>query len=450
MINDILNRLFENNTFVQTNAYVVNSDGAAAGDGVVTGYGSVGGRAVFAAFQDENILKGSVGSVHARKISACIDMALKSGSPLVLYINSAGARIGEGIEVLGGYGMIMKSLSAALGSIPVIAVIAGKCSGASSIIASMADFTVMQSDAYFAFSGENVLNAADIKDCKLSYNSDGCAKSGKVSCVGKDIDDCFKKVKDILEYIPDNCNCDSPDTECMDDYSRLINTCNFGTFQKYDVKELISSICDNGKWFELYESYAPSVVTGFARIGDKAVCVIANQPSEEDGVLSANACEKISGILAFCDKYGMPVVTFTNTCGFSVSPEDEKKGLTSYAALMATSFANSDIAKINVITGKAYGSSYLVMNGKNTGADIVYAWDNADISLITPEAGALLMYNNDIKASENPVSARDEFIKKYRSEYSTPVYAASAGLVDDIIAPSQTRARIISALYLLK
>ena len=222
----------------------------------------------------------------------------------------------------------------------------------------------------------------------------------------------------------------------------------FDTFAEYDVKGLISQIADDGSYIELFPDYARSVSTCFAKIGNKSVCIIANQPSENNGVLDTNACSKISSVLAFCDKFNMPVVTLTNTCGFAVSVDEENNGLSSAAALLAASFANSEMTKINIITGKAYGSAYIVMNGKNTGADIVYAWDKADISVITPEAGALLVYNNEIKSSANPNDARKEYIQKYRDEFSTPYQAAYKGLVDDIISPAETRARIISALYL--
>lgn len=451
MNNDILNELFDTNTFVQTNSYVISdfTDNSEAGDGVITGYGSVDGRAVFAAIQDESVLKGSVGVTHAQKICYCIEMAVKAGSPFVFFINSAGARINEGLEVLGGYGKIIKSLSAAIGAIPTIAVITGKCTGASSLIASMVDFTVMTEDGYFAFSGADSLAATTLKDIKTISSSKGAAAFGKVSLTASNRVEGFNLVKELLNYLPDNCECNCTETESADDFNRSINTSAFDTFSNYDVRELIVQIADNGKFFELSKDFAPNAVTGFAHVGNKTVCFVANQPASDDGLITANACNKISAVLAFCDKFSIPVVTLTNTCGFAVSLDEETAGISAAAALLATSYANSDITKINIITGKAYGSAYLVMNGKHTGADIVYAWDKADISVITPEAGALLLYNNEIKASSDPVAAREEFINKYRNENSTPMHAAYKGLVDDVIPPSQTRARIISALYLL-
>jgi len=450
MNKEIMNELFDKNTFVQINSYLKSpvSDGIDAGDGVITGYGSVNGRAVFAAVQDEDVLNGAVGISHAKKITACIDMAVKAGSPFILFINTAGARINEGLEVLAEYGNIIKSLSSAIGIIPTISVITGKCTGVSSVIASMTDFAIMSDDAYFAFSGTDSLAATTLNDIKSVCNSAGASKLGKVSHVATDLKDCFNKVKELLDYIPDNCQSGVVETESSDDFNRGINTSEFDTFSNYDVKNLISQIADNSSYFELYKDYAPNVFTGFAHIGNKAVCIIANQPAVDEGVLNSAACNKISTILAFCDKFSIPVVTLTNTAGFAVSVEEENAGISAQAALLAASFTNSDITKINIITGKAYGSSYIVMNGKNTGSDIVYAWNTADISLITPEAGALLMYNSEIKSAADPVEARNEYIAKYRSEYSTPIYAAHKGLVDDVISPAETRARIISALYL--
>ena len=448
---DILNELFDTNTFVQTNSYVVSAltDNSEAGDGVITGYGSVEGRAVFAAIQDESVLKGSVGVTHAQKICSCIEMAVKAGSPFVFFVDSAGARINEGLDVLGGYGKIIKSLSAAIGEIPTIAVITGKCTGASSLIASMVDFTVMTDDGYFAFSGVDSLAATTLKDVKTLGSAKGAAATGKVSLTASNRAESFILIKDLLSYLPDNCECCCAEIESNDDFNRAINASSFDTFSNYDVRELIVQIADNGKFFELSKDFAPNAVTGFAHVGNKTVCFIANQPSVENGLITTNACNKISAVLAFCDKFSIPVITLTNTCGFAVSVDEETAGISAAAALLATSYANSEITKINIITGKAYGSAYLVMNGKNTGADIVYAWDKADISVITPEAGALLLYNNEIKASSDPVAAREEYINKYRMENSSPMQAAYKGLVDDVIPSSQTRARIISALYLL-
>lgn len=447
---DILNELFDANTFVQTNSYIVSpsTDVLEAGDGVITGYGSVDGRAVFAAIQDESVLKGAVGIAHAQKISKCVDMAVKTGSPFVFLINTAGARISEGLDALKGYGKIIKSLSRAIGEIPTISVITGKCVGAASIIASMTDFSVMSDDSYFAFSGQDSLASTTLSDVKKVCDSNGVSKTGRVTLTASNRAECFAKVKELLCYLPDNCQSDILETETSDDFNRSINADKFDTFAEYDVKDLISQIADDGSYIELFPDYARSVSTCFAKIGNKSVCIIANQPSENNGVLDTNACSKISSVLAFCDKFNMPVVTLTNTCGFAVSVDEENNGLSSAAALLAASFANSEMTKINIITGKAYGSAYIVMNGKNTGADIVYAWDKADISVITPEAGALLVYNNEIKSSANPNDARKEYIQKYRDEFSTPYQAAYKGLVDDIISPAETRARIISALYL--
>lgn len=447
---DILNELFDANTFVQTNSYIVSpsTDVLEAGDGVITGYGSVDGRAVFAAIQDESVLKGAVGIAHAQKISKCVDMAVKTGSPFVFLINTAGARISEGLDALKGYGKIIKSLSRAIGEIPTISVITGKCVGAASIIASMTDFSVMSIDSYFAFSGQDSLASTTLSDVKKVCDSNGVSKTGRVTLTASNRAECFAKVKELLCYLPDNCQSDILETETSDDFNRSINADKFDTFAEYDVKDLISQIADDGSYIELFPDYARSVSTCFAKIGNKSVCIIANQPSENNGVLDTNACSKISSVLAFCDKFNMPVVTLTNTCGFAVSVDEENNGLSSAAALLAASFANSEMTKINIITGKAYGSAYIVMNGKNTGADIVYAWDKADISVITPEAGALLVYNNEIKSSANPNDARKEYIQKYREEFSTPYQAAYKGLVDDIISPAETRARIISALYL--
>lgn len=227
MNNDILNGFFDADTFVQTNSYILSPSadpGSPAGDGVTTGYGSVGGRAVFAAFQDESVLKGSVGTAHAHKIAACIDMAVKAGVPFVFLIDSAGARIGEGLDVLDGYGRIIKALSNALGIIPVFALVAGKCTGAAALIASMADFVIMPRDgAYFSFSGQDALQAASRADCKKIGSASCAAQAGMLSMVGTDLNDCFQKLRALIGYLPDNSDCEAPAAEAGDDYARQIS-----------------------------------------------------------------------------------------------------------------------------------------------------------------------------------------------------------------------------------
>ena len=454
MENRIWNELFDANTFVQTNSYMVSPSASAedaVGDGVVTGYGSIEGRAVFAAVQDETVLKGSVGIAHASKIASCIEMAVKCGAPFLMVINSAGARINEGIEVLSGYGAIAKAVSEALGIIPVFAMVNGQCSGFAAVLAEMADFVLMsQEGSYLAISGKEALAAASGKDCKEAGTAKANLHAGNISYFGENSGDCFCKIKELLSYLPDSCDREPPAAESEDPYTRPVQAQKFGTFEPYDVKDLIREIADHGTWCELSAGYAPNAVTGLARIGDRTACIIANQPAEADGDLDTAACNKIAGMLAFCDRFSIPVVTLTNTNGFAVSLEEEQNGLTSAAALLITSYTNSSVPKINVITGKAYGSAYIAMNGKQTGADLVYAWKQADIAMITPEAGALLIYNDQIQAAEDPAAARKAYIQKYRAEYASPVYAAAKGLVDDMIDPAETRARIISALYLLQ
>ena len=220
---DILNELFDANTFVQTNSYIVSpsTEVLEAGDGVITGYGSVDGRAVFAAIQDESVLKGAVGIAHAQKISKCVDMAVKTGSPFVFLINTAGARISEGLDALKGYGKIIKSLSRAIGEIPTISVITGKCVGAASIIASMTDFSVMSDDSYFAFSGQDSLASTTLSDVKKVCDSNGVSKTGRVTLTASNRAECFAKVKELLCYLPDNCQSDILETETSDDFTLL-------------------------------------------------------------------------------------------------------------------------------------------------------------------------------------------------------------------------------------
>ena len=433
-----LNKLFDANTFAETNKYSSQN-----GDGVVTGYGAVWGRPVFAALQDDEFISGSVSSVNCAKIRKTIDFAVKSGAPFVLVINSAGARVDEGLGVLDSMGEVLAALSGALGVIPTISIVNGKCLGTMAVIANMCDFVFYAEDK-----AQLSLGGFDL--CKDKVGKAINCENGSVACTRENIDACFDAVKELLSYLPDNSvDCDNTQ-ECEDDVNRINSELNgLDAFTAYDVKTVIQSIADNGQYFEVYADYAKNIVTAFARFGGIVSCVIANQPVESDGELTAEAANKASKIIDFCDKYSVPVITLTNTGAWTASEAQEKAGIAQSAALMMTSFANTDVPKINIIIGKAYGSAYLAMNSKQIGCDIAYGWTCSDIALITPEANVILMKNDEIKAADDPVAKRKELIDEFRAQYQTPMHAAACSMIDDVITPDSTRARIISALEIL-
>ena len=435
---DKLNKLFDDSTFAETNKYSSQN-----GDGVVTGYGAVYGRPVFAAIQDESYVGGSLSAVNCAKIVKTIDFAVKAGAPFVLVINSAGARTPEGLQVLDSMGSLVNALSGALGLIPTNAVVNGKCLGTMAIAANLCDFIFYSED-------KAQLSVAGLDICKDKAGKSINCNNGSVACFCENEDACFEAVKKLLEYLPDNSvSCDNTQ-ECEDDLNRVAPNLNLlNAHDEYDVKSVIEAIADNGEYFEIYADYAKNIVTAFARFGGIVAAVIANQPAESDGALTQDAANKASKVIDFCDKYSVPVITLTNTGSYVSSEEQEKAGVAQAAALLISSFANTDVPKINIITGKAYGNAYISMNSKQIGCDIAYGWTCADIALISPEANVLLMKKDEIKAAEDPVAKRKELIDEYRKQYQTPMHAASCGMIDDVITPDSTRARIISALEIL-
>lgn len=433
-----LNKLFDANTFAETNKY-----SACNGDGVVTGYGAVCGRAVFAAIQDETYINGSVSSVNCEKIKKTIDFAVKAGAPFVMVFNCAGARVEEGLNVLDSMGQMLAALSGALGVIPTIAIVNGKCLGTMAIAANMCDFVFYVDDqAQLSLAGQDMCVGKSGKQIN--------SENGSIAKFCSSEDAAYDEVKKLISYLPDNCvDCDTTE-ECEDDFNRAnINLNSLDGFSEYDVRTVIESITDNGQYFELFTDYAKNIVTVLARFGGIVSCVIANQPCENNGMLTAGAANKASKVIDFCDKYSIPIITLTNTNGWVATEAEEKAGCAQAAALLMSSFVNTDVAKINIIIGKAYGSSYIAMNSKQIGCDISYGWTCADISLISPEASVMLLKNNEIKAADDPVAKRKELIDEYRKQYQTPMHAASEGMIDDVITPDSTRARIISALEIL-
>lgn len=435
---DKLNKLFDDCTFAETNKYSSQN-----GDGVVTGYGAVYGRPVFAAIQDESYVGGSLSAVNCAKIVKTIDFAVKAGAPFVLVINSAGARAQEGLQVLDSMGSLVNALSGALGIIPTIAVVNGKCLGTMAIAANLCDFVFYSED-------KAQLSVAGLDICKDKAGKAINSDNGSVACFCENEDACFAAVKELLSYLPDNSvSCDNTE-ECEDDLNReALELNSLNAVDEYDVRTVIGAVADNGQYFEIYADYAKNIVTAFARFGGIVAAVIANQPAELGCELTQDAANKASKVIDFCDKYSIPVITLTNTGSYAATEAQEKAGVAQAAALLISSFANTDVPKINIIIGKAYGNAYISMNSKQIGCDIAYGWTSADIALISPEANVLLMYKDDIKAAEDPVAKRQELIEEYRKQYQTPMYAAACGMIDDVITPDSTRARIISALEIL-
>lgn len=451
--------LFDQGSFIEVDAFVTqrydNIGGVenAPAEGVVTGYGTVDGRLVYAYSQDYTVVNGSVGEMHAEKICKVMDMALKMGAPIIGILDSDGARISEGLDVLKGYGEIFRKSATASGVIPQISVVLGQCAGGAAFATAMADFTFMVDKISHVFmNGPSVVKGGtndDITADNLGGAEVHSTKSGLAAVRCANEEECFAQVKNLLSYLPSN-NLDSvPMYDCTDDLNRVSQTLNeiiADSNAVYDMKAVIAEVVDNGEFTEMFAGYAQNIITGFARMNGSSVGVVANAANS---LLDSKASEKGARFVRFCDSYGIPVVTFTDAAGYVVDKDEEHNGIIRHGAKLLYAFAEASVPKVNVIVNKAYGSAYIAMNSKHLGADIVLAWPTAEISVMGADGAANIVFENDIAASDNPIETRNAKIAEYKEKYASPYAAAARGYVDDVIEPDSTRQRVVSALEML-
>ncbi len=460
-----LDAFFDDATFVEIDAFVETrcidfgmQDKKMPGDGVVTGYGNVDGRLVFASAQDFTVIGGSLGEMHAKKITKMMDMAMKMGSPVISINDSGGARIHEGIDALSGFGDIFYRNTMASGVVPQISVILGPCAGGAVYSPAITDFILMvEKTSQLFITGPSVIKAVTGEEVSMQDLGGATVhneKSGNAHFNFEDEDACITGLKKLLSYLPDNNLSGAPKIETTDDLSRVsakiydiipesINTA-------YDVKEVIAEVVDDGDFMETQADYAKNIVVGFARFNGRSVGIVANNPSHLAGSLDVNASDKAARFIRFCDSFNIPLVTFTDVPGYFPGVEQEYNGIIRHGAKLLYAFSEASVPKINVIMRKAYGGAYIAMNSKHLGADIVYAWPTAEIAVMGAEGAANIIFRKDIANSEDPITFRAEKIEEYRSKFSNPYVAASKGYVDDVIDPAATRAYIASALEMLQ
>jgi len=427
------------------------------GEGVVTGYGTVDGRLIYVYAQDFTVIGGSLGEQHAAKICKVMDMALKMGAPIVGINDSGGARIQEGLDALKGFGEIFRRNTASSGVIPQISVILGPCAGGAVYSPAICDFIFMVDNTSQMFiTGPSVIKAVTGED--VGFNELGGAephsnKSGVAHFRCPSEDDCFAQVKQLLEYLPSNNLENAPYYECSDDLNRLSNRLDEivpeDANKPYDMTETIHEIVDGGEFFEVHKDFAKNIVVGFGRVNGGTVGIIANQPKFVAGSLDVDSSDKGARFVRFCDAFNVPIVTFTDVPGYLPGVAQEHSGIIRHGAKLLYAFSEASVPKINVIVRKAYGGAYIAMNSKHLGADMVFAWPSAEIAVMGPDGAANIIFRKDIAASDDPVSARSEKIEEYREKFANPYVAAARGYVDDVIEPSETRPRIISALEML-
>jgi len=456
--------LFDEGSFVEIDAFVetrvIDFDmqkKKAPGDGVVTGYGTVEKRLVYAVAQDFTFIGGALGEMHAKKITKVMDMAVKMGAPFISMNDSGGARIQEGLDSLCGYGEIFYRNTKASGVIPQISVIMGPCAGGAVYSPAITDFVFMvDKTSYMCITGAEVIKAVtgeSVTTEGLGGSEVHNSTTGVAHFRFAEEKACIDGIKRLLSFLPDNNLSGAPVYECTDNLNRLEEELDSiipdGPNKPYDMMNIIEKLVDSGDFLEIQKEFARNIIIGFGRFNGKTVGIVANQPSVMAGVLDFNSSDKAARFVRFCDAFNIPIVSLTDVPGYLPGVAQEHNGVIRHGAKLLYAFSEATVPKINVILRKAYGGAYIAMNSKHLGADMVFAWPTAEIAVMGAEGAANIIFRKEIAASADPIVARAEKIDLYRTKFSNPYVAASKGYVDDIIEPSSTRVRIISSLEML-
>jgi acetyl-CoA carboxylase carboxyltransferase component len=427
-------------------------------DSVVTGWGTINGRLVYVFSQDFTVIGGSVSEVHAEKICKVMDMAMKTGAPLIGLNDSGGARIQEGVGSLGGYADIFLRNTLASGVIPQLSVIMGPCAGGAVYSPSLTDFIFMVKDTSYMFvTGPDVVKQVtheDVTSEELGGSSVHASKSGVCHLVGENETNTLLLTREILSYMPQNNMEDAPFIASQDDPLRadpeLDTLVPDSPNKPYDIKEVINRVVDDGIFFEIHAEYAANIVVGFARLGGHSVGIVGNQPMVLAGVLDIDASNKAARFIRFCDCFNIPVVTFVDVPGFMPGTAQEHNGIIIAGAKLLYAYCEATIPKLTVTTRKAYGGAYCVMSSKHIRGDLNLAWPTAEIAVMGPEGAVEIIYRRDLKDADDPVAMKAELAAEYRSKLANPYVAAERGFVDDVIEPRETRARLINGLEVLQ
>ena len=450
--------LFDSGTFVETDAYVVSRAAELnaekiPGDGVVAGYGTMDGRLVYAAAQESSFMGGALGEMQAKKIADTVERAARMGAPYIGLLDCSGVRIQEGLDALAGFGQIITAMSSASGVIPMVSAVMGPCPAGMSFVAQLADFIFMTEKAAMSVNGAEALKAAgnlEADEKTVGGVEMNTEKNGCVHFTADTDEACLAKLKELVALLPDNNLSGAPAELCNDDLNRTSGElASLTKKEAYNVKDVIRAVTDNGYFLEVHEKFAGNIVIGFGKMNGSVIGIVANQNAVQEGALSVKACIKASRFVQFCDSFNIPILTLTDTAGFVPCICEEKQGLARALSKLVYTFSQATVAKVNVIINKAYGSAYVAMNSKSLGADFTYAWEGSDIAPMEPIACASVLYHDEIAASDDQAACRKEKAKEYRAQYGTPLHAASRGYVDDVIEPSSTRARVISAFEML-
>lgn len=428
------------------------------GDGVVTGYGTVNGRLIYLYSQDFTVFGGSLSETHAEKIVKIMELAMKNGAPVIGLNDSGGARIQEGVVSLGGYADIFYRNTRASGVIPQISAIMGPCAGGAVYSPAITDFVLMvENTSYMFVTGPNVVKTVTQENVtaeELGGASTHSMKSGVThfSCANEVT--CINNIKRLLSYMPQNCEDEAPRlpyTIKADETRPVLNEIiPDNPNQPYDMREVIDGIVDAESFFEVHQKFAENIVVGFARLGGRSIGIVGNQPASLAGVLDIDASTKAARFVRFCDAFNIPLLVLEDVPGFLPGTDQEWNGIITNGAKLLFAFSEATVPRVTVITRKAYGGAYDVMNSKHIGADLNYAWPTAEIAVMGAKGAAEIIFRKDISEAENPEEMLQEKIKEYTEKFANPYRAAHRGYIDEVILPANTRKKLLSAFKMLE
>jgi methylmalonyl-CoA decarboxylase subunit alpha len=455
-----IERLFDPDTFTEIDSLVepryesyMGGKSSQPGDGVVTGFGLINGRHAFAAAQDATVMGGSLGEMHANKIVKAMRMALEYGSPFIALNDSGGARIQEGVDSLGGYARIFDANCEASGVIPQISVIMGPCAGGAVYSPGLTDFVFMTENSYMFITGPDVVRSVmqeDVSQEELGGGRIHSQESGVCHFLTKDDNECLMRVRELLSYLPSNNQEDPPYITPADDPNRrcpeLDQIVPTDPYKPYDVRQVIASIVDDGRFFEIHQLWAENMVVGFGRLNGYVVGLVANQPMVLAGCIDIKASIKAAHFIRICDAYNIPIVTLQDVPGFLPGKDQEYGGIIRNGSRLIYAYSEATVPKLMVILRKSYGGAYCVMSSKGLRGDLLYAWPNAEIAVMGAEGAVNILFRRQVQAAEDPEAARQELVDDYEKKFNNPYVAASRGLIDDVIEPQDTRRYLIRGL----
>lgn len=453
--------LLDKNSFEEIDAFVTHRSTAFGldkqqflGDGVVTGFGKIHGKPVYVFSQDFTVFGGSLSETHAEKICKIMDLAVKNGVPVIGLNDSGGARIQEGVSSLGGYAEVFWRNSMASGVVPQISAIMGPCAGGAVYSPALTDFIYMvENTSYMFVTGPNVVKTVtheEVTSEELGGASTHNSKSGVAHFATPNDAVCLKGIRTLMTYVPQNCEEKVPMIESKDPDSAkakaLTDIVPLNPNKPYDIKDVIEGIVDRDSFYEVHKDYAENIVVGFARLGGRSIGIVANQPLAMAGVLDINSSKKGARFVRFCDAFNIPLVVFEDVPGFLPGTDQEWGGIIKDGAKLLYAFCEATVPKMTVITRKAYGGAYDVMNSKHIRADYNVAWPTSEIAVMGSKGAVEIIFRKEIMSADNPEAKQKELEEQYAEEFAHPYRAAARGFIDDVIKPEETREKLIKAL----